>query len=197
MYREILRDARFFELLLKIDVEISEGVGGRRCPKPGCGGPLHVGHFARKPRGLQLLADWSPPEDFLLRFSWCCGWCRQRTLPESVRFLGRKVYLGVVVVIASVLGRGPTRDALGLLRSHLQVSWNTLKRWRTWWLELPHCAFWQRVRGVVSVDLDLTRLPESLLACFLGDPAEQVIKLMCLLGPLTARGFPSAQGDSR
>jgi len=40
-------------------------------------------------------------------------------------------------------------------------------------------------------------LPESLLACFLGEPAEQLLKLMRLLGPLTARGSPSALGDSR
>ena len=197
MYRELLRDARFFELLLRIDTEISEGVRARGCPKPGCGGPLRVGHFARKPRGLQGVPDWKPPEGFCLRFDWCCGRCRQRTIPESVRFLGRKVYLGVVVVIASVLARGPTRDALRLLQAHLQVSWNTLERWRTWWRELPRSGFWQSVQGVLSVDLDLTGLPESLLARFFGDPAEQVVGLLRLLGPLTARGFPSAQGDRR
>jgi hypothetical protein len=197
LYRELLREARFFELLLRIDQEIAQAVRARGCPKPGCGGPLRVGHFARKPRGLQEVPDWKPPKDFWLRFDWCCGCCRQRTLPESVRFLGRKVYLGVVVVIASVLARGPTRDALRLLQSHLQVSWNTLKRWCTWWLELPRSAFWQSIRGVLSVDLDLDRLPESLLACFVGASCEQVVRLLRLLGPLTARGFPSAQGDSR
>jgi hypothetical protein len=194
LYRELLQDARFFELLVKIDREIAESARARGCPKPDCRGPLRVGHFARKPRGLPEVLGWTPPEDFWLRFDWCCGWCRQRTLPESVRFLGRKVYLGVVVVIASVVARGPTRDALRLLQAHLQVSWNTLKRWRTWWLELPRSEFWQSIRGVLAVALDLTQLPESLLACFTGEPAEQVVRLLRLMGPLTARGFPSARG---
>ena len=197
MYRELLRDARFFELLLKIDREIAESVRARGCPMPDCGGPLCAGHFARKLRGLPEVPDWKPAEDLSLRFDWCCGWCRQRTLPESVRFLGRKVYLGVVVVIASVVARGPTRDALRLLQAHLRVSWNTLNRWRTWWLELPRRDFWQSIRGILPVDLDLQRVPESLLACFTGDPAAQIVRLLRLLGPLTARGFPSAQGDSR
>lgn len=197
MYRELLRDARFLELLLKIDREISEAVRSRGCPKPGCGGPLRVGHFVRKPRGLQEVENWKPPKDFCLRFDWCCGGCRQRTIPESVRFLGRKVYLGVFVVIASVLARGPTRDALRFLQAHLRVSWNTLKRWRTWWRELPRSDFWRSVQGVLPVELDLTGLPESLLGHFLGEPAEQVVRLLRLLGPLTARGFPTAQGDSR
>ena len=197
MYRELLRDARFFELMLRIDTEISETVRARGCPNPDCRGPLRVGHFVRKPRGLEGVPNWKPPGDFWLRFDWCCGWCRQRTLPESVRFLGRKVYVGVVVVIASVVARGRTRDALRLLQAHLRVSWNTLNRWRTWWLELPGRDFWQSIRGVLSVDFDPDRLPGSLLARFLGDPAEQVVKLLRLLGPLTARGFPSARGDSR
>lgn len=198
MYREILRDARFFELLLKIDRGKCAEVRARRCPKAGCGGPMHAGHFERKPRGFGLLRDGvAPPDGFDVRFDLCCGWCRQRTMPESVRFLGRKVYLGVVIVIASVLARGPTRDALRLLQLHLEVSWNTLARWRTWWLELPRSGFWQGIRGLLPVELDLDALPESLLACFLGEPAEQLLKLMRLLGPLTARGFPSALGDSR
>ena len=198
MYREILRDARFLELLLKIDREKCAEVRACRCPKLRCGGPMHAGHFRRKPRGFGLLRGGeAPPDGFDVRFDLCCGSCRQRTMPESVRFLGRKVYLGVVIVIASVFARGPSRDALRLLQAHLQVSWNTLARWRIWWLELPRSGFWQSVRGLLPVELDLDALPESLLGRFQGEPAEKVVRLMRLLGPLTARGFPSALGDSR
>lgn len=198
MYCKVLRDARFFELLLKIDREKCAEVRARRCRKPGCGGPLHVGHFERKPRGLGLLRDGeTAPDGFDVRFDLCCGWCRQRTLPQSVRFLGRKVYLGVVIVIASVLARGPNRDALRLLQAHLQVSWNTLARWCKWWLQLPGSPLWQSIRGLLAVELDCNGLPDSLLACFAGDPAERLLRLLQLLGPLTARGFPIALGDSR
>jgi hypothetical protein len=71
-------------------------------------------------------------------------------LPQSVRFLGRKVYLGVVIVISSVLARGPNRDALQLLRADLQVSWNTLARWCKWWLELLGSPLWQSIRGLLG-----------------------------------------------
>jgi hypothetical protein len=193
LYREILRDARFFELLLRIDREKCEEVRSRRCQKPGCGGPLQAGHFERKPRGLLQKG----PEGFELRFDLCCGWCRRRTMPESVRFLGRKVYLGVVTVIASTLARGPNRDAIRLLQAQLQVSWNTVARWCRWWLELPGTSFWQRISGILPVDLGRDFLPDSLLARFIGDPAERLLQLMRLLGPLTARGLPSALGKSQ
>jgi hypothetical protein len=44
-------------------------------------------------------------ESFDRRFSLCCGreGCRRRATPPSVRFLGRRVYVGAVVIVASVL----------------------------------------------------------------------------------------------
>ena len=107
MYREMLRDARFFELLLRIDEENVQDVREKRCPY--CGGPLHSGHFSRKPRGIGLRAE-ELPEGYDVRFDLCCGWCRKRTMPESVRFLGRKVYLAVVVAVATVVARGRARS---------------------------------------------------------------------------------------
>lgn len=118
-------------------------------------------------------------------------------MPASVRFLGRKVYLGIVTVIASALARGPNRDAVRLLQAQLQVSWNTVTRWCRWWLELPGTSFWQRIGGILPVDLERGFLPASLLACFSGDPSERLLQLMRLLGPLTARGFPSALEKSQ
>jgi hypothetical protein len=34
--------------------------------------------------------------------------CRTRLTPVSVRFLGRRVYLGAIVLLACVLRQGPT-----------------------------------------------------------------------------------------
>ena len=67
-----------------------------------CGGPLHRGDYPRKPRGgLVAVAA----EAFARRFSLCCGreGCRHRATPPSVRFLGRRVYVGAVVIVASVV----------------------------------------------------------------------------------------------
>ena len=185
MYREVLRDARFFELLLRIDEDRTREVRAKRCPH--CGGPLHSGNFSRKPRGG--LGPEQLPEGYEVRFDLCCGRCRRRTLPESVRFLGRRVYFAVVVAVATVVARGSDRGAVRLLRQQLGVSWSTLRRWSTWWQQLTGSAFWQRLRGTLPIDLDLGELPKSLLDRLDGSPTERMQRLLLLLGPITG-GFP-------
>jgi hypothetical protein len=189
LYRELLRDARFFELLLEIDREKLAEVRAQGCQH--CGGRLHAGHFERKPRGLPSSGD-PLPEQYRLRFDLCCGSCRSRTMPASVRFLGRKVYLGVVIAIATVLVRGADRDAVQVLRRELGMSRSTLLRWRKFWQELSGSAFWERLRGVLPVGLDCTMLPWSLLARFDGTCAERMLALLGLLAPVTSSSFPVA-----
>ena len=48
MMHKLLADARFYETLLEIDRDLARAVRDARCP---CGGALHAGHYARKPRG--------------------------------------------------------------------------------------------------------------------------------------------------
>src|SRR5688500_8109613 len=90
-------DRKFFARLVEMDAEIAGAVAAARCPH--CEGPLHKGNYQRKPRG-GLISE--AGEAFTLRYSLCCGrrGCRKRSLPPSVRFLGRRVYLEVVVVLA-------------------------------------------------------------------------------------------------
>ncbi|MFH1269216.1 MAG: hypothetical protein ABIK89_26095 [Planctomycetota bacterium] len=70
--------------------------------RPRCSGPLHQANYPRKPRGEE--SDARP----VWRLSFCCGveGCRKRTTPRSLRFFGRKVYLGLTFVIAGILGQG-------------------------------------------------------------------------------------------
>jgi hypothetical protein len=89
----------FFSSLVQADAAIAREVAAAGCPF--CGGRLDQANYRRKPRGgLFAMAG----EEFCLRFSLCCGTegCRRRTLPPSLRFLGRRVYLEVVVVLASM-----------------------------------------------------------------------------------------------
>ncbi|MBN2848518.1 MAG: hypothetical protein JXP72_08755 [Coriobacteriia bacterium] len=181
-YRAILRNAQFFELLLRIDRETAERVRAGRCPR--CGGPLHAGHFRRKPRGIGVAAE-ELPDGFDVRFDLCCGRCRRRTLPESVRFLARRVYVGVAVAIATIVVRGPDRGAMRILREQLGVSRVTVARWSHWWRELVGSAFWQRLRGLVPPVVASRELPGALLEVFSGDLAERLLRLLRLLGPLT------------
>jgi hypothetical protein len=89
-----------FRLLVEVDQAVTCRVAAEGCPV--CGGPLHRGDYVRKPRGALVVPA---GEAFARRFSLCCGreGCRKRALPPSVRFLGRRVYLGAVVILASVV----------------------------------------------------------------------------------------------
>jgi hypothetical protein len=56
---------------------------------------LHRANYPRKPLGC-------PDEvraDFESRLSFCCNRCRRRTTLMSLCFLGRRVYLSLVVVL--------------------------------------------------------------------------------------------------
>ncbi len=70
---------------------------------------------AAKPRGAEIAGA---GEAFKLRHSLCCGrrGCRRRALPPSLRFLGRRVYLEAVVLIATAITlvmRGSSRTCSG------------------------------------------------------------------------------------
>ena len=71
-------------------------------------GMLHSARYPRKPRGG--LDDLGP--DYATRLSFCCAvdGCRRRTTPPSVRYLGRRVYLGAVVVLVTAMTRRHHRD---------------------------------------------------------------------------------------
>lgn len=184
MYRSLLRDARFSGLLMEMDRDLLERVRAAGCSK--CGGPLHAGHFERKPGGV-LVPPEQWPEDYALRFDLCCGWCRSRTLPASVRFLGRKVFLGVVIAVATVLVRGADRNAAEALRRQLGASRSTLARWCRWWRALAGTAPWIRARGTLPVDLDEQALPTSLLDRYRGSAADRMRLLLRGLRPWSGR----------
>jgi hypothetical protein len=189
VYRDLLRDALFLELLLTIDREALDRARAGRCSL--CGGPLHAAHFERKPRGP---VPWPGPmpDGYEVRFDLCCGWCRRRTMPVSVRFLGRRVYLGVVVALATVVVRGLDRGAVRSLQRALGVARSTLERWRAWWRTLPGSGWWQCLRGVLPLAVDPTELPSSLLAVFSGGPSERMLRLLRLLRPISG-GVVSGQ----
>jgi len=163
LYQELLSDTSFFELLGRIDEEQAERTRAQGCP---CGGVLHSAGYPRKPRGgpPELAAEWSR------RASFCCAreGCRRRSTPPSVRFLGRKVFFGLVVVLVPILREGLTPERFRRLEEQLGVSRRTVLRWRRFWQELfPASRQWPRVLAEL-VPVDRHRLPGSLLAAFTG-----------------------------
>lgn len=136
-------------------------------------------------------------QDYQQRLSFCCAeeGCRRRTTPVSVLFLGRKVYLGAVVVLASVLHQGPTPARLAWLRERVGLSPRTVKRWRKWWLSsFVRSDFWKAARARLRLPLVESQLPRSLLEAF--EPKGELVKLVLLLrfiSPLTSLSAPANQ----
>ena len=165
MWHELLGDARLYELLLRVDVELAREARGRRCAD--CGGPLHVSNYPRKPRGEELAGGLS--DRYALRLSFCCGeeGCRRRTTPPSVRFLGRRVYLAAIVVLVTGLRHGATGSRAAALGAHLssRISRQTMSRWVGWWrATFPATRCWGVLRGFFSPSPSSVELPMSLLA---------------------------------
>jgi len=197
MWHELLGDARLYEFLLRVDVELASEAQGQRCRH--CGGPLHVSNFPRKPRGEELPEALC--EAYATRRSFCCGreGCRRRLTPPSVRFLGRRVYLAAIVVLVTALRHGATGSRAAVLGSHIsaKISRQTLKRWAGWWratFPATHC--WGLLRGFFSPTPLAGELPMSLLSRVGEGLAadERLGRMLWHLGLVTTgTGCPSAR----
>jgi hypothetical protein len=164
-----LRLAReIFARLEKVDEAVAAAVAAGGCRH--CAGPLHRGDYRRKPRGA-LVA--TAGEAFTTRHSLCCGrrGCRKRALPPSLRFLGRRVYLEVVVIVASMAAQ--TMCAARAAVAATGVPARTLGRWGCWWREtFPRTALWAELRArFVPPPPKEAELPRSLVERLGGDGA--------------------------
>lgn len=190
MYTTLLADATLFEALVEIDHEFAVTAQARGCLL--CGGRLDHADYPRKPRGGPATLGAA----YDTRTSFCCDECRKRDTPVSVRFLGRKVYLGVVVLLACVLRQGPTPWRVARLRESLGVSADTLRRWHHWWRDaFVHTPFWKTARARVAPVIEADGLPRNLVERFSGSDVTQVVATLRFLSPLTTtRGVVLREG---
>jgi hypothetical protein len=182
VYQAVLADAKFHEQLLAFDRDLAASAQAARCWR--CGGALHSGSYARKPRGVPAGLGREHAE----RFSFSCAvdGCRKRATPPSLRFLGRHVYLATVVTLISALMLGTTPSRLARLSVVPGLDRRTLTRWRAWWRStFSDGPFAAVARAAVAPPIDLAALPVSLLDRFAGDLREQLIALLRFLAPLT------------
>ena len=188
MSYSLLRDARLYELLFLVLGDQELAVESQAAGCRSCGGPLHSARYPRKPQPRGGTDDNGPSA---WRFSFCCAreGCRRRTTPRSVRYLGRRVYLGAVVVLGTAMEAGITPARAQHLHNLLGVSRRTLQRWRRWWrTTLPTTAFWRATQGFLMPPVRTDTLPASLLERFWGpDAGGPLVRLLCFLGPLTTR----------
>jgi len=180
MFLDLLRCPDFYGVLQRFDEDFAQRVGKQGCPL--CGGPLHRADFPRAPRAPIPL-----PEAYSRRISYCCSrkGCRTRCTPPSVRFLGRRVVVGAVVLLAAALMQGATPRRASELKRLLGVDGATLGRWRKWWLEVfPRTKTLKLIRGRLAERIDETLLPGSLLDRFAGAAKDRVLLALKQLLPL-------------
>jgi hypothetical protein len=154
--------AKFLSSLAEIDAACAQQVREAGCRS--CGGVLDRADYPRKPRGDLGEAN----GQYERRLSLCCRseGCRRRATPPSVRYLGRKVYVAALVVVASAVGRA-TGVGSRIRRRVAGVPARTVGRWLSWWsLVLARSAFWAEARSLFSTPVDVDQLPCSMLERF-------------------------------
>ena len=175
---------KIFRWLIEIDEDTCRRVAEAGCPW--CDGPLHRADYPRKPRGGLLAVA---GEAFDRRISLCCGWtgCRHRATPPSVRFLGRRVYLGLAVVLAGIAAQAATRPRE--VRRTTGIPSRTVARWRAWWrTDFSRSRLFEQERGRFVPPLKIAALPASLVERFARvahDVEVAVARTLGFLAPLT------------
>jgi hypothetical protein len=172
-----LADQELHQLLEKVDADLAQEARQKGCLF--CGGKLHRADYGRKPRG-------GPQWD--QRYSFCCAEedCRRRRTPESVRFLGRRVYAGLVVVLVTVMTHGLKPGRISRIREALQIDSRTVKRWRQWWLEsFVRSSFWKAARARFMPPLCEPALPLSLWSSFEFGERQRLLAVLQFLRPIT------------
>ena len=149
MCQQLLGDAAFYRLLLRLDEDLAAAERPLGCRV--CGKRLEVCDFRRKPRGLAIELG----ERFAERLSFCCA---ERSCRKPC-------------------GASPVR--MRRLHELVGVSRHTVARWRQWWSEgLPATRFWAGLAGTLMPPVAVADLPASLLARFAGPPDEQLLSLL-------------------
>lgn len=181
MFDQIELGGEFFEGLLAIDTAIVERAAIEACRF--CGGRLHRGDYPRKPRGGLI---GKAAESFGRRFSLCCGreGCRKRATPPSVRYLARRVYVGAVVIAASIVAL--MKQTASAASRATGIAARTTRRWLRWWRGpfTATSAFVQISSRMVPA-VSRTQLPGSILERLPGSVEVRVRQLLGWLLPIT------------
>ncbi len=179
MLSDLLKNKSLFYRLYLIDKKVAEKY--RKKPCPYCNSTLHYANYPRKPRGESN----SLQEECFIRFSLCCSkeGCRRRLIPPSCRFMGRKVYWQVVILVTISDGQNKSSDTSTFkLSSLLGIPHNTIKRWIDFFRNIfPSSQQWQRLRGLITSTIKNTELPASLINYFLTSKSSALHALVSCL----------------
>jgi len=174
-------EAKFLAGLGEIDAAYARQVREAGCEH--CGGALDRADYPCKPRGELGEAAGA----YERRCSFCCreDGCRKRATPLSLRFLGRKVYVAVWVVVASVAGQSMKLTGRGRPRRVHGVPPRTVLRWLGWWQSVFALGpFWSEAKAFFATPVEIGRLPASLRERF-GCGAAGLEMMLRFTAPIT------------
>lgn len=107
----------------------------------------------------------------------------------SVRFFGRRVYVGAAFILASIVAL-----ALGAASAAWRstgIPPRTIRRWGQWWRgAFPETAVFAALSARLVPAIARARLPASLLERMPGPPEAGLTLLLTLLAPLTTTSTP-------
>jgi hypothetical protein len=105
-----------------------------------------------------------------------------------LRFLGRKVYLGSIIVLLTALEQGLTPSRRQRLIESLDLWPQTLYRLRRWWQSrFSHTPCWRSLQLQFLPPISSFALPDGLLGRLNGfDLSHRLIHLLALLQPVTS-----------
>ena len=85
-----------------------------------------------------------------------------------MRFLGRRVYLGAIVILISAMRQGPSPRRVRELSARFGADRRTIARWQVFWREhFPQTPFWKVAGGRLAPVVEILSLPYSLVDAFL------------------------------
>ena len=183
MITSLDNNPKLYAVLLKIDKDLAAETREKGCPH--CGGVLHSACYPRKLKKPCVPHDGKQ----IVRFSFCCSadGCRRRITSPSVRFLGRKRYLSVVVVLLGTMCHRLTQRCAEELEKLAGVSRRTLSRWQRWWQEaFPASRFWKYSKAFIVPPLDPAHLCRDLVDRFSAQcEIAGMVRLLRFLSPLS------------
>jgi hypothetical protein len=107
-----------------------------------------------------------------------------------VRFLGRRVYVGAIVVLAAAIMLAQTTAAAAYRATGIAP--RTLRRWLRWWRDVfPDTRVFAELSARVVPPPCRQELPLSLLVKLSGSPTDRVTTLLVWLAPLTTGSVPA------
>lgn len=193
MWHDFELIGEFFSVLLEIDRQLAEAVRVEGC---GCGGRLHRADYPRKPRGVPRQTE----RAYWWRFSFCCDQdgCRERHTPMSVRFLGRRVYVAAIVVLACVraqllpMAETPAPERPATKTAAPLAPKRTVMRWQKWWQTgFIASALYAAARARFMPPVCIEQLPLSLLSRFSGTAGDKLKATLKFLSPLSTSRYRS------